>query len=869
MRSRARLVLLTSACFALLLLVAPTAVADKPILKVEDAVVEATGPSGAAVTYKITATDDNGPPTVTCQPADGSTFPLGKTQAKCTAVDTVTGQSATATFQVTVRDTTPPTITVPSGATAEATGPSGATVTYSTSAFDTVSGALTPSCDKPSGSSFALGQTTVTCTATDAAGRTASAAFAVTVKDTTPPVVIVPGDVSAEATGSSGATVTYAGVSASDAVSGALTPTCDRASGSTFPLGSTTVSCSASDGSGNKGSAGFTVTVKDTKPPTITVPSGITAEATGPSGASATYAVSATDTVSGSLTPSCDRSSGSTFPVGATTVSCTATDGSGNSASATFIVTVKDTKPPTITVPSGVTAEATEAAGAQVTYTVSAKDTVSGSVTPRCDRASGSKFPLGVTTVSCTATDASGNSASASFKVTVQDTKPPTLTVPSGVTAEATNASGAVVNYTVTGTDAVSGTVTPSCDKASGSVFPLGTTTVKCKATDGAGNSASESFGVTVKDTTPPAFKTLPGDVVAEAVDSGGSTVTYAGATAVDAVDGAILPSCAPASGSKFPIGTTTVSCRATDSRGNSRSASFFVAVVDTTPPVLTVPGPITVSSQGGESVATSAAAIAAFLGGATARDIIDGALPVTNDAQAVFGLGTTTVTFAATDKAGNSVTSRSTVTVVKEAVPPTAPLDRTPPDDVRGLRARAGVGNVTLNWQRPGAPDFDHVVILRSTRTSTERPVYTGASLRYVDRSLTGGVDYRYVVVTYDHAGNRSAGVAALAAPKALMLLSPADGARLTRPPLLRWVHVEGASYYNVQLLLGNVKVLSAWLTATQLQLSSRWVYAGRHRRLAQGFYRWYVFPGFGPRSANKYGPTLGGSTFWVVAGK
>ena len=149
---------------------------------------------------------------------------------------------------------------MPPDMTVEATGPTGATVTFSASASDDVDGALTPTCSPASGSTFPLGTTTVTCSATDAAGNTGSASFDVTVEDTTPPVVTVPADITTAATSPAGATVTYS-ASASDLVDGALTPTCSPASGSTFPIGTTTVTCSATDAAGNTGTADFDVTV--------------------------------------------------------------------------------------------------------------------------------------------------------------------------------------------------------------------------------------------------------------------------------------------------------------------------------------------------------------------------------------------------------------------------------------------------------------------------------------------------------------------------------------------------------------------------------------------------------------------------------
>lgn len=79
-----------------------------------------------------------------------------------------------------------------------------------------------------------------------------------------------------------------------------------------------------------------------------------------------------------------------------------------------------DSTPPVLTVPAGVTADATTAAGAAVTYAVSALDETDGPVAASCTPASGSTFAIGTTTVTCTAADAAGNTASASFAVTVR-----------------------------------------------------------------------------------------------------------------------------------------------------------------------------------------------------------------------------------------------------------------------------------------------------------------------------------------------------------------------------------------------------------------------------------------------------------------
>jgi hypothetical protein len=250
--------------------------------------------------------------------------------------------------------------------------------------------------------------------------------------------------------------------------------------------------------------ADFTLTVNaatptDTTPPVLTLPDDITTEATGPSGATVIYSASATDTVDGSVVVFCSPASGSVFALGTTTVSCFATDDAGNTANGLFTVTVVDTTPPTLTLPANITAEATGSSGAVVTYSASATDVVDGSVPVSCSPASGSTFAIGTTTVNCSATDDAGNTANGSFTVTVQDTTPPTLTLPANITGVvATGQNGAVVTYSASASDLVDGSVPVSCSPASGSTFAIGTTTVNCSATDDAGNTATGSFTVSV-----------------------------------------------------------------------------------------------------------------------------------------------------------------------------------------------------------------------------------------------------------------------------------------------------------------------------------------------------------------------------------
>ena len=102
-----------------------------------------------------------------------------------------------------------------------------------------------------------------------------------------------------------------------------------------------------------------------------------------------------------------------------------------------------------------------------------------------------------MTSITWTATDASGNSASAVQTIEVRDVEAPVVVVPNDITVNATSPSGALVNYSVTASDNV-GVVSLVCTPASGSVFGIGYKEINCVARDAAGNSASGEFGVKV-----------------------------------------------------------------------------------------------------------------------------------------------------------------------------------------------------------------------------------------------------------------------------------------------------------------------------------------------------------------------------------
>ncbi|MBA3849290.1 MAG: hypothetical protein C0502_04760 [Opitutus sp.] len=233
-----------------------------------DITAEATSAAGAVVTFSATATDEkDGPVPVVAVPASGSTFPLGMTAVGLAASDSA-GNTATAEFDVLVRDTTAPALTVSSNVTAEATSAAGAVVSYAAATATDAVGVTALTYSQASGSQFPLGATTVTVTARDAAGNSSSGTFTIAVQDTTAPALTVPASQTLEATSASGAVATFA-ATATDAV-GVTALTYSHASGGIFPLGPTTVTVTARDAAGNSSSGTFTITVRDTTAPTIT-----------------------------------------------------------------------------------------------------------------------------------------------------------------------------------------------------------------------------------------------------------------------------------------------------------------------------------------------------------------------------------------------------------------------------------------------------------------------------------------------------------------------------------------------------------------------------------------------------------------------
>jgi subtilisin-like proprotein convertase family protein len=598
----------------------------------------------------------------------GSAFPVGTTTNTFEVHDGNTVVS-TCSFDVTVTDNQNPTITCPANITKN-NDPNqcGAVVTYAATASDNCPG-VSVSYSPASGSFFPVGTTTVTATATDASGNTASCTFTVTVTDAQNPTITCPANITKNNDPNQcGAVVTYA-ATASDNCPG-VSVNYSPASGSFFPVGTTTVTATATDAVGHTASCTFTVKVVDAQNPSITCPANITVNNdANQCGAVVTYAATASDNCPG-VSISYSPASGSFFPAGTTTVTATATDAAGgstareaftggNTATCTFTVTVVDAQNPSITCPANIKVNNdANQCGAVVTYAATASDNCPG-VSISYSPASGSFFPVGTTTVTATATDAAGRTATCTFTVTVVDAQNPTIiTCPGNQTFNNdNNQCGAQVGFFATASDNCPG-VSVSYSPASFSFFPLGTTTVTATATDAAGNTASCTFTVTVVDAQNPTI-TCPANITKNNdANQCGAVVTYS-ATATDNCAGVSAVTFSPASGSFFPVGTTTVTASATDAVGHTSSCTFTITVTDAQNPTVTCPANITVNSPIGQCGAP-----VSFT--ATANDNCPGvSISYSPASGSTFLSGTTTVTATATDASGRTAACTFTVTVV------------------------------------------------------------------------------------------------------------------------------------------------------------------------------------------------------------
>ncbi len=510
-----------------------------------------------------------------------------------------------------------------------------------------------------------VGQTfNLTLIGTDAIGNKGSAPVTVTIADPNsvcndPPVAAcAPFTVSTD--GSCEAFITAADVDggSNDPDGDALTYSVDNAG--PFGVGTHTVTLTVSDGEYSDACTAA-ITVEDN-----TLPTAIAQNVTVQLDASGNASITAADIDNGS-TDNCGIATlnvqPSTFTcanIGSNTVTLTATDVNGNTSSATAVVTVEDNIAPSI-----ITQNLTVQLDANGNATITAADINNGSA-DNCGIATLNVTPstfncanVGNNTVTLTATDAGGNISSATAVVTVEDNIAPS-TVAQNIIVQL-DASG---NAIITAADIDNGS-TDNCGIATLNVAPstfncanVGANTVTLTATDASGNISSATAVVTVEDNIAPS--TVAQNIIVQLDANGNASIT-----AVD-IDNGSNDACGiatlnvqPSSFTCANIGSNTVTLTATDVNGNTSSATAVVTVEDNIAPSLAgLPNDITVTASNNtcsETVSWTAP---------IATDNCGVTLTSTHNTGDVFTIGTTIVSYTATDASGNSTSESFTITV-------------------------------------------------------------------------------------------------------------------------------------------------------------------------------------------------------------
>ena len=421
--------------------------------------------------------------------------------------------------------------------------------------------------------------------------------------DTTPPVVTVPDDINLSTTNSIGwiSNLDYSwdssGPQATDNV-GVTSFSCNFPSGNVYTIGTTTVTCTASDGAGNQTTESFNVTVdymvSDNIAPVFTSfiggtfaqPLGWDTDPDTRTDHRFIEAYAGTHTHSNTMTPLPEQfllaedSSGYDY-----SFHLNAVDGFYHWS---YSLAEYDNQ--------GFRNNSSEPlTGLSCSGLSGLQASGPGGGSHALQSKWNGTFPIGTTTITCTATDVTGNVATISFDVTVTDaspepeppaipadTVPPQILVPDDIVIETYTQGGASATFNPQAIDNIDELLTPTCNYTTGSVFPVGTTTVTCTATDAAGNTGIGTFAIIVTytpppDTTPPTISMLS-DISDSTSDQNGKIITFT-VTASDDVGVTSGPTCSPFSGSIFPVGTTTVTCTATDAAGNTNSRSFNVTI--------------------------------------------------------------------------------------------------------------------------------------------------------------------------------------------------------------------------------------------------------------------------------------------------
>jgi large repetitive protein len=619
---------------------------------------------------------------------------------------------------------------------------------------------------------FGTGNHLVLYTATDNAGNIDTCSFNVFVVDAIFPQFIIPcpANIIVNAGTNCSAAATWTAPTAFDACDQLAVPTVSAFSpGQTFAAGVTVVTYSATDQSGNTTSCSFTVSVIENVPPVVTCPTDIDIMLSG-SDCSAQVnwpSVTATDNCSSNLTPVSQNAPG-IYPTGFTVITYTATDASGNTGTCSFVVTITEQLAPSIQCPANVTANVDNSqpgqCGGIVTWpAATATDNCPGTITVIPTTQPGSFMPAGLTTVTYTATDPSGNSDTCSFTVSVVDTVPPVLICPPAqVVTLAPDSCDAVVTWQ----EPTLATIIEDCgiatfftvgNFASPDTLGVGNYAITYIAIDNAGNFGQCVFNCMVRDTVLPVLSGCPNDSI---VTTTACSVpfNFTLPTGTDNCDNNVVVNVAPANGTVLPVGsTTTFIVVGTDNYQNRDTCEFTVQVTGSQGPTITCPQNIT--QIGCTWVANwSQPTIIGFC------DLPVSLTVAPFDTGSVIPSGIHFIQYSATGAAGSTATCSFTVTV-SDPIPPIIVCPQNITVDVSGgitsdqsnfiTNAVPGTNcaNVLLSFGAPTTNDnCGNVILVQTSGPTSGAPFSAGvSSMSFLASDASGNTAACSFTITVD----------------------------------------------------------------------------------------------------------------------
>ncbi|XP_030839157.1 hyalin isoform X4 [Strongylocentrotus purpuratus] len=651
-------------------------------------------------------TDNSGTiSSINADPREGQ-FAIGSHVITVTVVDPA-GLEGQCTFDIVVQDNEAPTLECP--ATIEVStdvGSPSSIVTWTVLGQDNSGSVSSLSSSPSSGESFAISTTTVVVTALDQSGNMGQCSFNVIVFDSELPVITCPASIiQATDLGSSSATVMWQ-VTAADNSGDPPTITSSPEPGM-LSFGTLTVVAMAIDSSENTASCSFTVQIVDEEAPSITCPDNITvATDLGASSAIITWAGPFASDNTGQATAVTDISLG-LWPIGIQTVTGTAVDGSGNEAQCTFWVNVQDLENPMVLCPADITSELVPD---PVTWDATATDN-SEMIANLTSSPSTSDVVLGTNTVTVIAMDPSGNKAECSFVVILTDTTAPTIICPDEVSSTlAAGQSSVTLAWVEPSATDLSGDVTVTASHSPGD-YSIGQVNVTASATDSSGNQASCFFLVTVTDMQDPMISSCPPSQSVN-TDNGLATavVSWTPPTASDN-SGSVSLTSDYSSGDPFPIGSTRVTYTATDGSGNSvMTCTFDIAVHDNEKPVISgCPSDQNVTTDFG-----NATAVVTWTPPTPTDNSGNQTLTSTDNPGDYFPTGNNTVTYYASDDAGNTETCTFFVVVSDNEKPVISGCQSD-----QNVTTNFGNATAVVTWTPPTATDNSG----NQTLTSSHNP--------------------------------------------------------------------------------------------------------------------------------------------------